>query len=91
MEKSETMKPTQEAPIANVWSVNLQAVPLALVADGEQRVTLELASQPDAGGNVRLLVRRVADGAASQTQPTTKPISRAAGARMFAAMRQATQ
>ena len=62
-------KPTQEAPIANVWSVNLQAVLLSMVRDGEHRVTLELASEPDATGNVRLLVRRVADGGASQPPP----------------------
>lgn len=56
-------------PLANTWNVNLQAVLLALVQDGEQRVTLELASQPDAGGNVRLLVRRAGDGDASQPPP----------------------
>ena len=78
-------------PLANTWNVNLQAVLLSMVRDGEHRVTLELASEPDATGNVRLLVRRVADGDTSQPQPTTKPTSRAAGARMFAAMRQATQ
>lgn len=51
----------QPLPLADVWAVNLPDVLLALVKAGTRRVVLELASEPDAAGNVRLLVRQVAD------------------------------
>ena len=62
------MRPTQ-TPIANTWNVNLETVLVELVTTGVKRISLELASQPDAQGAIRLLVRRVADGAASQPPP----------------------
>lgn len=64
-------KPTpnrEPLPLADVWQTNLESVLLALVADGERRVSMELAAAPDAQGKIRLLVRRVADGAEQPSQ-----------------------
>lgn len=56
------MKPAanrQPPPLAHVWQTNLEAVLAQLLADGTNRVTLELDGQPDAQGRVKLLVRPV--------------------------------
>ena len=42
------MKPTAKPPLADTWQTNLESVLSALVTDGVQRVSIELASQPDA-------------------------------------------
>lgn len=99
------MKAKPSEPLADVWDTNLEAVLSALVTDGVRRISLELATAPDGKGNVRLLVRRMADAkfptlgnlpdvktdTMSDMPPTAKPASRADGACLFRAMREATQ
>lgn len=65
-----TNQPTAKPPLADVWQTNLESVLSALVTDGVQRVSLELASQPDAQGRVRLVVRRCQCGLCRQSEPS---------------------
>ena len=64
------MKPTAKPPLADTWAVNLPDVLLALVQGGTSQVVLELATEPDGNGNVRLLVRRCNCGLCQQSAPS---------------------
>ena len=72
-----TNQPTAKPPLADVWQTNLESVLHGLLVDGVQVVTLELASEPDATGRFKLLVRKCQ---CELCQPTALPSSHRADA-----------